>query len=200
MQKQQYASAQRGIYAVQKALDMGRVDLAKQYAYEVTKIVPAPKKKDQIEVKPIEITRPTSTPGINETIRLTILPAEYANQQTMVVGSKELNQLKNETPEITKQFEKEQKTFEKFQEKVEETRRNVQEEIEKPKKSFFGSIMSFFGVSGLIGAVIVGAILIGVAIFAPTLLPIVISSIVKFVVGIFTGIARGIANGFTRKN
>ncbi len=179
-QQKRMVVASQAAYAINDSLKAGRVDLAKKYSEQLVRLAPPPKKR--IEVKPIEITRPT-TDGQSEKVTLTILPPEYQNRETLITGSKEFTKIVEEHPDIAAQLKKEDKTLDSFTKTTDSTLRAVEAELDKEKKkSFWGWLWAAVSGFGIIGIVILCVVF-------PAAIPIVINVFTSIIGGINRGIS-----------
>jgi hypothetical protein len=180
VEKRQLKNASVGIYAVQSALNEGRVDLAKKYADEAVKILPAPKKKDSIKVKAI-IAPPLTEDPAELPRKLTILPDEYQKflDEGLIFTNAEIKRVAAVEPEIAKQIEAEEKQLESYKEDVEKTRGHIFDRAaEKPK----AKIPWMF--------VIPAAAIITACFVNPALIPLIIGKIVSLFKALLDSIGK----------
>lgn len=174
-----------GVYKVSKAIDSGRIDEAKRYSRELTRIVAPPKEK--IVVKPIEVKKE----GVSQT--LVILPEELKDKTVIVENSQEFNKVLEQSKELQKQVAAEKKEFNKFQDKVDDSIRTTQAELAKEKKkSFWGWATGLVGGLGFVGIILL-------MVFFPAAIPLIIN-VVSSVFGVFNKLLAYVAGLFKRKN
>ncbi len=180
VEKRQSKQASIGVYAIQSALNEGRVDLAKKYADETVKVLPPPKKKNVITVK--AIIAPPLTEDPTEPVRkLTILPDSYQPfiDNGLIFTTAELKRVATVEPEIAKQIEAEEKEFETFKEDVAVTQQKVFEKaVEKPKKS----LPWLFIISS--------AVLVAACFINPALIPLIVGKILGLFKALLDSIAK----------
>lgn len=178
--KQQKALAV-AVYSAQKAIDNKRVDLAKNYIKEASRLLPPPKKLPKI----------APAKSDNGQITYTILPEGYIKENILVLDSPEYRKVMEENISLKKQITLEAKETEKFATEVDNAIRSVHEEaIKEKKKSWFGWVFASISGLGFIGMIVL-------AIFFPALLPVVIN-IIKLIGAWISNVFKSIVESIRR--
>ena len=109
----------RAVYATSDSIDLGRIDLADQYAKQAKTLVEPP--KQTITIKPL-ISKPTS----KGTSNVVVIPASLKGMQVVVVGSQEYDDLLK----IKENAEIMEKDVEVLKKQIEEVRKAYREQFE----------------------------------------------------------------------
>ena len=114
----------RAVYATSDSIDLGRIDLADQYAKQAKSLVEPP--KQIITIKPL-LSKPSSK-GIPKNV--IVIPASLQGMQVIVVGSQEYEDLLK-IKENALIMEKDVETLKK---QIEDTRNALKEQFEVKSK------------------------------------------------------------------
>lgn len=134
--EKQTENVSRTVYATKDSLDKARIDLASRYINETTKLIVPPKNRIQIEAIYVPVLKPQTTknvkslPKIEEKKRVVIIPPQFANEEVIVVGSEEYDNLII-AKEIADQLAKDKINLEKEIQLTDKTLRSNQESIAK---------------------------------------------------------------------
>lgn len=159
----------QGVYATKDSIEVGRIDLAKVYIDNTSKLLAPPDVKKRIKVSPAK----------NQQYGFVVLPKHLVGKKVVVASSSEWDSLIKNSKELQKQIEQEQQTYQKYEEKVNKTLVEKEELIQKlqaenqkyKKSSWFGWVFKSLGVLLPLG----GIGLVVACVFNPALIPIVLS-------------------------
>jgi len=109
--EKQTEAVSQNVYAVNDAISKARIDLAQFYSNETTRFIKPP--KHPIKINSIYQAGEVVKNGEKaEKTRVVIVPDQYKNDKIVVVGSKDYNQLLQDS-EIKKQLEEDNKIKDK---------------------------------------------------------------------------------------
>lgn len=89
--EKQSEAVSRTVYATKDSLDMGRIDLADEYATQTTRLINPP--KERVEISPIYESKPSTATTKAEKVRTVIVPDRFRNDKVIVVNSQEYQSL-----------------------------------------------------------------------------------------------------------
>lgn len=126
--EKQSENVSRTVYATKDSLDNARIDLASQYINETTKLIIPPKQRIPIEAIYVKNSTSKGTKIQKDNKRMIVVPAEYANEEVLVVGSSEYKELLS-TKEIANQLAQDKENLEKEKENTNTELRNKEKQI-----------------------------------------------------------------------
>jgi len=171
--QRQNAVLSKAVYATQDALTAGRVDLAKAYNSQASRLLPPPAKRQP--VAPVE----------SKGQRYVILPVEFTGTPPLTVGSPALSSLTAADKPLQRQFSAENRALAQAEKAADKVIAEKEAIVFKAVKTALVARQSFWGRFLFFGKVLLAvAALVAARIFFPALIPI-LAALGRLIAGAF---------------